>query len=150
MKNKIYFSTLLVIAFSLLTYIGWRVTGGSEEGDFECQAKLHVDMGADTCKGSSVFELFLSMHDNGKGYLLVTGSYSCPNSQKQFVDRAVDFTYKKEGSYYTLHFGARDHELTNISSIFKYDNIRIKMTKLDPMEYLFDVPLRSPFVCKKE
>ncbi|CAI1959065.1 Uncharacterised protein [Serratia quinivorans] len=129
---------------------GWKSLTQEPEGGFECQARIHTRMAANTCQGDSITELFLAMHGNGKGYLVVSGSYTCPHAQPQLVERIVDFTYKKEGSYYSARFGARNPELAAIFKLFRYDEVKFKITPLGNREYLLSSPWQTPMVCKRE
>ncbi|MGQ8775449.1 hypothetical protein ACUTQ5_13705 [Serratia sp. NA_112.1] len=151
MKIKTKSSVFLLIMVGLLLgYLGWKSVGQELDGGFECQARIHTRMAANTCQGDSITELFLAMHGNGKGYVVVSGSYTCPNAQPQLVERIVEFTYKKEGSYYAVRFGARNPDLAVIFKLFRYDEVKFKIIPLGGQEYLLSSPWQTPMVCKRE
>lgn len=141
---------LLSVVGVLLGYWGWKSMIKEPEDGFECQARIHTRMAANTCQGDSITELFLAMHGNGKGYLVVSGSYTCPNAQPQLVEKTVEFTYKKEGSYFAVRFGARNPDLEVIFKLFKYDEVKFKIIPLGNREYLLSSPWQTPMVCKRE
>ena len=150
MKTKLFVLPLLGMLASVLAYWGWNNFGRESSEVFECQAHLHLPMAVDTCQGESNFDFFLALHGDAKGYLIIEGKYACPNNPPTFVDSIVDFTYKQEGAYRAIHLGPRSADLTNIFSVLKYDEIKLKITPLDKGLYLLDLPLRTPLVCRKK
>ncbi|MGK9009914.1 hypothetical protein ACRS9C_11425 [Serratia marcescens] len=144
---------LIGLSVSIVTVIArwWSLDDGLElDGVFECHAKLHTKMAANTCQGESIFDIFLAMHGTGKGYVIVAGSYTCPNAPPKMVENTVDLTYRKEGSYYALRFGPRSSELANLFKIFKYESVKVKIVPLNKNEYVIYSPMQSPMVCKRE
>lgn len=143
-----FFLLLLVVPF--LGYWGWKSVGQDQADGFECQARIHTKMAANTCQGESITELFLAMHGNGKGYVLLSGSYTCPNTEPKLVEKIVDFTYKKEGSYYAVNLGKVNPDLAVIFKVFRYEEVKFKITPLGAREYLLSSPWQTPMVCKRE
>ncbi|CAI1871795.1 Uncharacterised protein [Serratia quinivorans] len=148
MKAKlfVYFSLAMVVIF--IAYLRWD--SELDNTGFECKAKMHTRIAANICDGNSVFDLFLSMHNDGSGYYIVLGSYSCPNEPPKVVDTTVHFTYKQSGQYYSLNLDKRNADVAKMVKIFKYDEIKIKIKKLDDLEYIIYLPFEQPMICKQD
>lgn len=147
-NNKLIMLGLLSIAI-LLAFFTWKYT--AQTLDFECRTKMKRMLFAnDTCNKSSVFEVFFSMQKDGNGYLLVSGSYSCSDSQQISVDGMDKFTYKKEGTYYSLGFLNKKRELNEIFNVLNYENIKIKITELTNGDYIIATPIEIIMLCSKD
>ncbi|MCW6651912.1 hypothetical protein, partial [Yersinia ruckeri] len=97
-----------------------------------------------------IFDVFFSMQNNGEGYLLVSGTYSCHDSEQTSVDGMIRFKHKKEGSYHSIDFDNKNKELSEIFDVLNYDNIKIKITELSNNDYIISTPIETIMVCSKE
>jgi hypothetical protein len=134
--------------FILIVYLRWE--NELNNTGFECQAKMHTRIAADICNGNSNFDLFLSMNNKGSGYYIVLGNYSCPNSPTKVIDTTVHFTYKKSGQYYSLILDKRNADVYKMVKIFKYDEIKIKIKRIDDFEHIIYLPFEQPMICKQD
>ncbi|CAI1888630.1 Uncharacterised protein [Serratia quinivorans] len=148
-KNRNFILFLLGILAIFFAYLWWKSEVNS--GGFECRAKMHINMTVNICdRGYSDFDIFLSMQDNGLGYYMVLGTYTCPNSPPKFVDSTFHFAYEQNGQYYTLYLDKRDPEVSTMVKIFKYDELKIKIKKVDSFEYIVYLPFEQPMICKQD
>ncbi|CAI1000898.1 hypothetical protein [Serratia fonticola] len=147
MKSKMK-GKLLIILFLIMLALG----GGAawqrlmQEAAFTCRAQIYRDVVTNECHKTSVFDLFLSM-DNNKGYLLVSGSYSCSNAMLTPVDGVVDFTYSKEGGYYSIYPDRKDKKLADIFGVLKFADIKMKITKFNHGVYMLSLPNEILMMC---
>ncbi|CNC53259.1 Uncharacterised protein [Yersinia intermedia] len=148
-RNTKLFVLLFLILTFFLTFFVWKYLV-QDEG-FECRAQMKRILIADnTCNKSSVFDVFLSMQHNGEGYLLVSGTYSCPDSDQTSVDGIERFTYKKEGNYFSLYFNNKNKKLGDIFNVLDYDNIKIKITPMTNGDYIIASPIETIMMCSTE
>lgn len=148
MKRNLILIVAVVTALAAVGYFRWKEA--VQENALECRAKLHSRMAANTCQGISVFDIFLSIHGDGAGYFIVLGTYTCPNAPPKLVNSTVEFTYKKEGNYYAMNLEKRSPELPKLFNVLKYDEIKLKITRLSTSEYLLNLPFEPPMVCKRD
>lgn len=149
MKNKLFLLLpLVVIAVMSVAYFTW----GSFERDkgFECRARVYTKLIANTCNKSSALDIFLSMHGDGKGYLLVSGTHSCPKTVLVELDSVINFTYSRTGGYYSIHLGQRSSAIMEFFDILKYDDLKIKVTKVDNDDYIISSPIETIMTCTAE
>lgn len=151
MKTKMK-TKLLVLAMVMMVawvvYAVWQRT--LQDRVFECRAQLHTKIAGYSCDRNSVFDVFISMHGNGEGYLLISGTYACPNASPKLADGIVDFRYKKEAGYYAIHMGERDSELINIFKVLKYDNIKLKISRVNTWDYILSLPNQTLMICTED
>ncbi|WP_147417763.1 hypothetical protein [Serratia inhibens] len=148
-KNSMFIISLLGMLAIFFAYLWWKSEVNS--GGFECRAKMHVNMAVNICdRGYSDFDIFLSMQDNGLGYYMVLGAYTCPNLPPKVVDSTFHFTYKKNGQYYFLYLDKRESGVSNMIKIFKDDELKIKINKIDNYEYIVYLPFEQPMICKQD
>jgi hypothetical protein len=152
MKNKMYVKplilSLLIMVLVFFSYLRWESERNTSS--FTCRGKMHTNMSANTCNGKTFFDLFLSMNSDGTGYYIVLGSYTCPNAPPKAVDSTIHFTYKKKGEYYSFALDKRNSDVSTMVKIFKYDEIKVKIKKMDAFEYIVYLPFEQPMMCKKD
>jgi hypothetical protein len=95
----------------------------------------------------SVVDVFLSLHGDGKGYLLVSGTHSVPKAPLVKLDSVVNFTYGKEGGYHSLHLGQRSPAVIELFEVLKYDDIKVKFTHVHSLDYLVSSPIETLMLC---
>ncbi|ARZ00585.1 hypothetical protein QMA0440_01241 [Yersinia ruckeri] len=141
---------LLFLAVSLLiTFFTWDYIATNQ--GFECHGQMKRKLFVNsTCNKNSIFDVFFSMQNNGEGYLLVSGTYSCHDSEQTSVDGMIRFKHKKEGSYHSIDFDNKNKELSEIFDVLNYDNIKIKITELSNNDYIISTPIETIMVCSKE
>lgn len=147
MKLKVVVVFLMGIAIPYFYLKYWG--NGIINSRFECQAKMHSTMASHICNGRSDFDIFLSIHNDGTGYYIVSGNYLCDGSQKKTVDNIVNFTYKKDGDNYSIKLDERNSDVTKMVKILIYDDIKLKVKKVDNFEYMMRLPFKQTMFCKK-
>ncbi|HDG9775445.1 TPA: hypothetical protein PGG59_003824 [Raoultella planticola] len=136
---------LLSVAALLVGYWIWGDFLKSQR--FECNARVYTTLVTNACNKSSAVDVFLSLQEDGKGYLLVSGTHSCENTPLVKLDSVVRFTYYKEGGYYSLHLGPRSPSLIELFDVLRYDDVKLKFTRLDNIEYIVSSPLETLMIC---
>lgn len=142
MKNKLepWLTVLAVVAL----FVGSWVWGYLEQDKrFECHARVYSKLIANTYNKSRVVDVFLSLHGDGKGYLLVSGTYSVPKAPLVKLDSVVNFTYAREGSFRSLHLDLRTSAVIEFFEVLKYDDIKIEFTRVDSHDYLVSSPIET-------
>lgn len=146
-KKKLFFVFLPLLV--LVSFITWNYMISNQS--FECRAQMKRRMFENgTCNKNSFFDVFFSMQNNGRGYFLVSGTYSCHGSEQTSVDGMLVFTHKNDGSYQSIYFNNKNKELSNIFNVLNYDNIKIKITELTNNNYIISTPIETIMVCLKE
>lgn len=150
MKMKVKFSLLLLFltAAVFMGYWGWKNL--ALDNGFECRGRVHAKLIANACNKSSVVDVFLSMHGNGEGYLLVAGTHSCPKTTLKTINGVVDFTYTREGSYYSMHMGKRSPEMIELFDVLNHDDIKIKVTEVNNDDYIISLPFETLMMCTED
>ncbi|WP_440515036.1 hypothetical protein [Serratia sarumanii] len=118
--------------------------------DFNCRAKVYVidETGYLSCKRKSSADFFLSIKDNGTGYVIVSGSSVCMNEKKMAnITETINYTYKKSGGFYSLQLGERDPDVFRIAQLFKDDVIKLKISRLNSNDYVISTPIRPIMIC---
>nr|WP_314266584.1 hypothetical protein [uncultured Moellerella sp.] len=149
MKSKTKFSLILMLLIMVVfsAYLGWGHR--SKQGDFECRARMHAKLIDNTCGKNSVMDVFLSMHHDGKGYFLVSGSHSCPKTESKSITGIINFTYDREGSYYSINMSQRSPDMIELFNGLKNDNIKIKITEMNNDNYIISSPIETFMLCTK-
>lgn len=146
MKNK--FALLLPSLVVVALFVGyWDWESSEQDKRFECRARVYTKLIANADNKSSSMDVFLSLHGDGKGYLLVSGTYSVPKTPLVEVDSVVNFTYRRDGGYYSLHLGQRSPAVTEIFDVLKYDDIKVKFTHLVNNDYIVSSPIETLMLC---
>ncbi|CAI1939858.1 Uncharacterised protein [Serratia fonticola] len=149
MKTKIKPSLLLLTTAVVVTAY-WSWESQRQGSGFECRGRVHTKLIANACNKSSVVDVFLSMHGDNKGYLLVSGTHSCSKTAPRAINGTVDFTYEREGSYYSIHMGQRHPELVELFDILKDDDIKIKVTSVNNGDYILTSPIETIMMCTED
>ncbi|MGQ8776486.1 hypothetical protein ACUTQ5_19235 [Serratia sp. NA_112.1] len=150
-KPMVFLFIFLLSLLFLIIILTWGKNDRNQS--FECRAKLSTLMASEVCQGNdmtSLLDVFLSFQENGKGYFIVLGRYSCPNEPPKLVDGMVDFIYKKEGKYYSLNLENRTKSLINLFKVLQYEKMKIKITELEKNNFILSLPLETPILCKHE
>lgn len=146
-KRKLYFLAFYIIII-FMAYTAWKYI--TQDRYFECRAHVHSNIKKDYCNANSEFDFFIAMHGNGKGHILISGTYLCPKVTQKIVDDTAGFTYKKEGGYYFIHMDKVEPSLKSIFNILSYDEIILKITKISNRNYFFSLPNEPLFFCTKD
>ncbi|OAT33502.1 type IIA topoisomerase subunit B [Buttiauxella ferragutiae ATCC 51602] len=146
MKNKMLLLMCLVVAVGLsVLYWGWS-TRDVDRG-FECRARVYTKLIANACDKTTTTDVFLSLHGDGKGDMLVSGTHSCSNTPLVELESMVNFTYSREGAYYSIHFEPRDPAVSKLFSVLKDDYIKIKFTNVEDNDYIVSSPIETLMMC---
>lgn len=151
MNKKTYALMIGVTLLALWIAIAWLSREDMpDENDFECWGRLHTRLQVDDCQRTSAADIFLSMQSNGKGYLLVNGSWSCQNSAQNVVDGMVNFNFEKEGDYYSITARDKVHALDKILGVLRYASLKVKITNLNSGDYILALPNESLMICTSD
>ncbi|MBE0153063.1 hypothetical protein [Serratia sp. PL7] len=145
MKNKLLVILLLLMILGVGGYAAWQQM--AQGPFFTCRAQVHREVETKICNKTSAFDLFLSINGKNQGYLLISGSYSCPNAMPTHVDGVVNFTYSKEGDYYSFYIRGGGGKFADIFDVLKFDNIKMKLTKLNYGVYMISLPNEILMMC---
>jgi hypothetical protein len=148
LKMKKKFSLLFMIAAVVALSVGYGIFGGVDPGSkFECRARVYSKLIANACDKTSTVDVFLSLHGDGEGYLLVSGTHSCPKTPLVELESVVNFTYSRKGGYYSIHLGQRNPAVIELFDALKDDDIKVKFTKVDDNNYIVSSPIETLMVC---
>ncbi|QKJ01777.1 hypothetical protein [Yersinia mollaretii] len=147
MSTKLSLALLLVMMVVFLAYLGWKNL--PLQSEFECRARMHAKLIANDCNKNSVVDIFLSIHNNGKGYLLASGTHSCPKTQVKSIDGIIDFTYRKDGNYYAIHMSKRSPDMLLLFNGLKSDDMKMKVSKVNNNDYIISSPIETFMMCTK-
>ncbi|HGM5491177.1 TPA: hypothetical protein ACKP1B_002831 [Serratia fonticola] len=111
---------------------------------------MYIKLLDKTCNKVSSVDVFLSLHGDGIGYLLVAGTHACMNAEVKVINGTVDFTYQKKGRYYSLYFGQRDPAVIALFDMLKDDDIKIKITEINNGDYIIASPMKTTMLCTVE
>lgn len=117
---------------------------------FNCWARLHTLGNVENCKGKSVYDIFLSLQSGGEGYILVSGEWSCKNSLPKTVDGIMNFSYIKNGDYYSIHMKERNPQLEAIFRVLTYRDIKLKVTELNYSNFVLTLPNETLMICTED
>lgn len=150
--KKINNYSLLIILFSLfvstVSWATWQNTSGNKE--FECWARLHIKNTVTSCQESSFIDVFFSFHGNGEGYFLADGSSSCLNQKPKSVGGILNFNYSKQGDYFSVKMKDSNPALAEIIKVLNYDQIKLKITKLNSSDYFMTLPNETLLICTED
>jgi hypothetical protein len=121
-----------------------------KDEDFNCWARLHTSGHVENCERKSGYDIFLSLFSGGEGYILVSGEWSCKNSSPKSVDGIMNFSYIKQGDYYSIHMKERNPQLEAIFRVLTYRDIKLKMTELDSSEFVLALPNQTLMLCTED
>lgn len=146
MKSKL--SLLLLMAAVAALCVGYWVWGGIGPGkEFECRARVYTRLIDNACNKSSTLDVFLSLHREGAGYLLVSGTHSCPKTPLVELESVINFTYRREGGYYSIHLGQRSPAVIALFDVLKDDDIKVKLTNVGDNDYIVSSPIETLMIC---
>ncbi len=57
---------------------------------------------------------------------------------------------KKEAGYYAIHMGERNPELANIFKVLKYDDIKLKISRVNTWDYILSLPNQTLMICTED
>lgn len=143
-KSALLLPLLSVVALSVGYWIWMSI---EQDRGFECGARMHTKHIADASNKSSAVDVFLSLHVDGKGYLLISGAYSSPKTPLVNLDSLVNFTYRRDGGYYSLHLGQRSPAVIELFDVLKANDLKIKFTHLDSNDYIVSSPIETLMLC---
>ncbi|SPZ62965.1 Uncharacterised protein [Serratia quinivorans] len=146
--NKKLTAFVLVIVVLIIGYVVWQCT--KQDHVLECRARINTKFQEDKRETNSVFGVFLSMQGNGKGYWLISGTSSNSLSPKDWTDGIVYFTYKKEGGYFSIHMEKRDVRLIEMFDALTYDDLKLKIAKINNRNYALSLPHEMLLICTED
>ncbi|MDW5512085.1 hypothetical protein [Serratia proteamaculans] len=117
---------------------------------FNCWARLHTLGNVENCKGKSVYDVFISLHSGGEGYILVSGEWSCKNSSPKTVDGIMNFSYIKQDDYYSIHMKERNPQLEAIFRVLTYRDIKLKVTAINSSDFVLTLPNETLMICTED
>ncbi len=147
MSTKLSLTLLLVMMVVFLAYFGWRNL--PQQSEFECRARMHAKLMANDCNKNSVVDIFLSIQNDGKGYVMASGTHSCPKTEIKSINGIIDFTYRKEGNYYAIHMSKRTPDMILLFNGLKNDDIKMKVSKVNNNDYIISSPIDTFMMCTK-
>ncbi|CAI1939488.1 hypothetical protein [Serratia fonticola] len=148
MKMKIKLVLLLMMAAVVALSVGyWVWEADDPDSQFECRSRVYSKLIDNACNKSSTVDVFLSLQGDGEGYLLVSGTHSCPQTPLVELESIVNFTYSRKGGYYSIHLGQRNPAVIELFDALKDDNIKVKFTKVDDNNYIVSSPIETLMVC---
>ena len=140
---------ILVLVVSVTVCVIFLKNMYKDKG-FNCWARLHTLGTVENCKRKSMYDIFLSLQSGGKGYILVSGEWSCKNSSPKTVDGIMNFSYIKQGDYYSIHMKERNPQLEAIFRILTYRDIKLKMTALNSSDFVLALPNETLMICTED
>lgn len=146
--NKKFTVFVLVIVVVTMAYIAWQ--HAKQHQVFECRARLHSKTLEDKQETYSVFDVFLSMQGNGKGYWLISGTSASSLSPKDWTEGIVYFTYKKEGGYFSIHMDKRNPILMEMFDALTFDDLKLKITQINTWSYNLSLPHGTLLICTED
>lgn len=149
MKNKVFLLVFLMAAVGLFV-LYWGGASRDVGKGIECRARVYTKLIANACDVRTTVDVFLSLRGDGKGDLLVSGTHSCLNTPLEELESIVNFTYSREGGYYSIHFGSRNPAVSKLFNVFKDDDIKIKFTSVGDNDYIVSSPVETLMVCTAE
>lgn len=147
MKTYKWMLIIVVMAASASAALLWWNDRADEE--FECRARINLLIPENACEKTANVDVFLAINKDDKGYLLMTGSWSCPVTNQRTINGVVNFTYQKTGSYYSLHLGERAQGMTDVFTLLEHDDIKVKLTRIDAGNYALSTPFKTIMVCTR-
>jgi|EndMetStandDraft_3_1072993.scaffolds.fasta_scaffold45548_3 hypothetical protein len=147
-KNKILLVGFISI-FSIAILLSLQ-TYPRDAINFSCRGRLHTDIINGECRSKSAADIFLSFNPQGEGFILVTGSRSCENSQRVKIDVLANFSYKREGDFYTMRVQNAGPDIEALFSPLKYKDIKMKITALNSGDYRLSLPNETLMVCTED
>lgn len=137
----------LVLSLAAMTAFFVYQNQTSDTQGFECLARLRTAVSTDDCRKESVSDVFISLQAGGKGYIIASGAWSCERAPASHVDGIINFSWLKQGEYYSIHTMERNSHLETIFSVLKYQNIKLKKTKLNSSDYILTLPNETLMIC---
>lgn len=147
-NNYSFLIVLLTLLVGTLSWAAWQNT--SVDKEFECWARLHTKNNATSCQESSFIDVFFSFHGNGEGYFLADGNSSCLNQPSKFVGGILNFNYKKQSDYYSIKMKESNPSLSAAFKVLTYNDIKLKITKLNSSDYLMTLPNETLLICTED
>lgn len=145
-KNK--FFVLYFFVFILLAAGSWwRWDNVNHPEQFDCWGRLHTRNSLANCERQTNADIFLSMRQNGQGYLLISGGWTCKGTPLNSFDGLLNFNYEKQGDFYSLHMQTKNPELEEIFGLLKYPQIKLKVTQLNSGDNILSLPNEVLMLC---
>lgn len=141
---------MILIASAILFFFVITMIPLLKVKEFECWARLYSQSEFDDCKRRSSFDVFFSFHENGEGYFLSDGTSSCRNEIPKYVGGLINFKYKKQGTYFSIHMEEKSKELSKFFSILNYNDIKLKITHLNSNDYVLTLPNENLLICTED
>lgn len=149
--KKINLLLSLILLMSVTMATSWIVWSNFyKDNEFECWARLHTYRSTDTCQKILFSDVFFSFHGNGNGYFLVDGTFSCQNELPKVLTGLINFDYKKQGNYYSIHMKERNAALSEAFTMLTYSSIKLKITRLNSADFIMTLPNETLLVCTED
>ena len=154
MKKRTYLVIMATIMMIALIYSIIRIyIYETIPTNFNCRAQVYVWDNATflPCTRKSSSNFFLAIKDDGTGYIIISGTTACEDEKKlETQSETINFTYAKEGGFYSLTLGPRDLSDSRIAKVFTDKIIKIKISKVNSNDYIISTPIRPILMCTTE
>lgn len=151
MKNSFsYPPILMLVAFTVVVFFVITMIHFLKEKEFQCWARLYSLSTLDDCQRRSSFDVFFSFQGNGEGYFLSDGTSSCRNEIPKPEGGLINFSYKKQGDYLSIHMEEKSKQLSKFFSILNYNYIKLKITHLNSDDYVLTLPNENLLICTED
>lgn len=137
-----------IISILILIYSTWLT--GSQHQRFTCRAQLRVESSCTQCEKINLFDLFIGMNENERGYLLISGSWISREEVRSNFNRVIDFTYNRQGEGYDLRLKKQEVLGDKVLSDLKIDGDEINLKMIDYHRYLLSWGKDNLLVCKMD
>jgi len=134
-----------IISLFILMHSLWLT--GSQHQRFTCRAQLRVESSCSQCEKVNVFDLFIAINENGRGYLLISGSRVDSEEVRSNFNRVIDFTYSKQGEGYNLRLNKQEVTSNKVLSDLKIDGDKMNLKMIDYHRYLLSWRKDNLLVC---
>lgn len=91
--------------------------------------------------------MFLTLNEKDKGYMLLSGTVIDRAELSTSFDRILRFTYRQEGSYYSMKIQNPAPELEDLIWILKFNDVKIKITPVNRYDYILSSPINTIMMC---
>lgn len=147
-NNYLFLTFIFGIIIGTVSWAFWR--NSIEYTEFECWGRLHTRSNTTSCQESSFIDVFFSFHGKGEGYFLADGNTLCLNKSSKFVGGLLNFNYSKQGDYYSIKMKDSNPSLSEKFKVLTYNEIKLKITKLNSSDFLMTLPNETLLICTED
>jgi len=151
MKQRIHLVIMTVILLVSLAYSIVEIYFYEDTPlNFTCRSKVYVldESEYSSCARKSSADFFLSINENGTGYMVVSGSSICIGEKDiTTLTDIINFNYTKEADFYSFTLGKRKLGVSRISQLLKDDVIKLKISRVNSNDYIITTPISPIMMC---